>query len=47
VVAGNDMDIYRPGGEVYEAFKSMNPESETLPTEFSDMVHGWVRNLKI
>lgn len=39
--AGNDPDSYREGGEIFEALKAANPETETVPTSFADVVHGW------
>ena len=39
--AGNDPDVYRPGGELYETFKTNNTASE-VSLDFTNMTHGWV-----
>lgn len=39
--AGNDADNLRAGGELFEALKKNNSESQTLSTEFAAMQHGW------
>jgi dienelactone hydrolase len=38
--AGNDPDVYRPQGELYETLKSNNAATETI--DFPNMTHGWV-----
>ena len=39
--AGNDPDVYRPQGELYEVLKSNNSASE-VSLDFTLMTHGWV-----
>jgi dienelactone hydrolase len=40
--AGNDPDRYRPDGDIYEPWKAAAPGTECMPTEFKDVVHGFV-----
>mmetsp|Transcript_12751 Transcript_12751/g.12408 ORF Transcript_12751/g.12408 Transcript_12751/m.12408 type:complete len:265 (+) Transcript_12751:63-857(+) len=39
--AGNDPDVYRRGGEIYEALTKSSPGSQVLD-QFPEMKHGWV-----
>ena len=38
--AGNDPDRYRPGGDVLEALRAAQPESD-VALDFGEMRHGW------
>lgn len=39
--AGNDPDIYRPGGSLLEIAQTNNPKS-SCNLSFADMTHGWM-----
>ncbi len=38
--AGNDTDRYRPGGDVLEALRAAQPDSDAA-LDFGEMRHGW------
>jgi len=40
--AGNDLDAYRSGGDVFTAFKENNAASKSSEHDFDSMKHGWV-----